>query len=95
MDMEEKIFRRSPSNRYLYIILVVGCIVSCVIGILIGRFAIRPDDEPEVKDGLYLKGVSEFLVKDGDPEIAEVLMKNINSDNIRKYLRYVDKVCGM
>lgn len=87
MDMEEKKFRRSPSNRYLYIILVVGCIVSCVIGILIGRFAIRPDDEPEVKDGLYLKGVSEFLVKDGDPEIAEVLMKNINSDNIRKYLR--------
>ena len=85
-------FINNNNNRYVYIILIVVCIVSFTIGILIGRFATCPDDEPEVKDGLYLHGVSEFLVKDGDPEIAAELMNNINNDNIRENLRYGDLI---
>jgi hypothetical protein len=66
----------------------IGCVVIFVIGILIGRFATCPDESVEEKPGLYLPGVSEALVSDGDPTIAQELMNSISNDRIRKNLRY-------
>lgn len=88
MSSGDKMFKaRQSSNRHLFIGLVIGSIVAFVVGILIGRFATCPENEPEEKEGVYLSGVSEYLVKDGDPKIAEELMKSISSENIRNYLK--------
>ncbi|XP_060586029.1 N-acetylated-alpha-linked acidic dipeptidase 2-like [Ruditapes philippinarum] len=79
---------KQTNTRCLLIVFLVGCIAAFVIGILIGRFATCPDEEPEeVPRGIYLPGVAENLVKDGDPDISDELIKNINTENIRQNLR--------
>jgi hypothetical protein len=83
---------KQTNTRCLLIVFLVGCIAAFVIGILIGRFATCPDEEPEeVPRGIYLPGVAENLVKDGDPDISDELIKNINTENIRQNLRYLNK----
>ncbi|XP_053398140.1 N-acetylated-alpha-linked acidic dipeptidase 2-like [Mercenaria mercenaria] len=78
---------RRCDTRVLYISIGVGSLTAFVVGILIGRFATCPDEEPEEKQGLYLQGVSENLIKDGDPLIGDELMGSINTNNIRENLR--------
>ena len=81
---------KQTNTRCLIIAFVVGCIAAFVIGILIGRFATCPEEEPEmVPSGLYLNGVPENLVKDGDPDISDHLIRNIFTENIRQNLRYL------
>ncbi|XP_053400841.1 N-acetylated-alpha-linked acidic dipeptidase 2-like isoform X2 [Mercenaria mercenaria] len=87
-----KVFISEPgkqtNTRCLIIIFIIGIIVAFVIGILIGRFATCPEDEPEeVPNGLYLPDVSKLLVQDGDPGIGDEMINNINTENIRQNLR--------
>lgn len=78
------------SNKRCMIAVAIGCILFFVIGILIGRFATCPDDESEdIPRGVYLPGVSERIMQDGDPGIGAELMNNIKTENIRQYLRYI------
>lgn len=79
---------RQYQTRCAYISIAVGSILAFVIGILIGRFATCPDEKTEGKQGLYLQGVSEALVEDGDTSIGEEIMNNIRTENIRENLRY-------
>lgn len=67
--------------------IAVGSILSFVIGILIGRFATCPYEKAKERKGVYLQGVSEGLVKDGDTLIGEELMNKIKPNNIRNNLR--------
>lgn len=68
--------------RKFLLLAVVAAIVGLVIGLLIGRFGIRSDN-----DDYRITGISETFVQDADPTISEEIMDNINSDNIRQYLR--------
>lgn len=74
-------------TRCIYISIAVGSILAFVIGILIGRFATCPDVKAEERKGVYVQGVSEALVKDGDTLIGEELMNKIKPNNIRNNLR--------
>ncbi|XP_053398009.1 N-acetylated-alpha-linked acidic dipeptidase 2-like [Mercenaria mercenaria] len=78
---------KKPQSRCLVISLGIGCIAMFVIGILIGRFATCPDEKPAERPGLFLPGVSEALVSNGDPLIRDELMNSISSDRIRENLR--------
>lgn len=79
--------RKQRQFRILVISFAIGCIATFVIGILIGRFAVCPDEKLEERPGIYLPGVSNALVSDGDPDIADELMNSISSDRIRENLR--------
>ncbi|XP_065943873.1 N-acetylated-alpha-linked acidic dipeptidase 2 [Magallana gigas] len=73
---------RAQNTRRFLLLAVVAAIVGLVIGLLIGRFGIRSDN-----DDYRITGISETFVQDADPTISEEIMDNINSDNIRQYLR--------
>lgn len=78
--------RSSNSRRWIGLAVVVG-IATFVIGILIGRFATCPETKQEERRGVYLEGVPEGLVENGDPTIGELLRNNMRSENIRENLR--------
>lgn len=78
----EKMSPRAQNTRRFLLLAVVAAIVGLVIGLLIGRFGIRSDN-----DDYRITGISETFVQDADPTISEEIMDNINSDNIRQYLR--------
>ncbi|XP_071164480.1 N-acetylated-alpha-linked acidic dipeptidase 2-like [Mytilus edulis] len=90
-DSHEYMFKdanRSHANRKIWICGAVAIIVGFVIGILIGRFATCPEEnEVPKQDGTFLLGVSDSIIKDGDPKISEEIINGIRADNIRKYLR--------
>nr|XP_034326253.1 N-acetylated-alpha-linked acidic dipeptidase 2 isoform X1 [Crassostrea gigas] len=73
---------RSQNRRKFLLLAVVAAIVGLVIGLLIGRFGIRSDN-----DEYRITGISETFVQDADPYISAEIMDNINSENIRQYLR--------
>ena len=75
---------RSQNRRKFLLLAVVAAIVGLVIGLLIGRFGIRSDN-----DDYRITGISETFVQDADPYISAEIMDNINSENIRQYLRSV------
>ena len=86
----DKIFakRQMAANRKrLCIGVLVAIIVGFVIGILIGRFATCPDEKPEERTGAFLDGISQAIIQDGDPDIADMLINRIKSENIRENLR--------
>ncbi|KAL3873956.1 hypothetical protein ACJMK2_037032 [Sinanodonta woodiana] len=86
----EKVFvRKSKSNRRcIYAVIFLTAAIGIGIGIVIGRLAMCPDrkEEPKV-NGIFLPGINEALIKDGDPAIGDELIRTINSENIEKYLR--------
>lgn len=93
MDSTDSLYReRKPRSRVLWICLAVVSIIAFVVGILIGRFAACPDEKEDVKPGLYLPGVSEALVKDGDPKISELIIRGISNQRIRENLRMLTEL---
>ena len=81
--------RHSTNRKILLIGALVAIIVGFVIGILIGRFATCPDEKPEERSGAFLPGVDQAIIQDGDPEISDILINGVKSENIRENLRYV------
>ena len=71
---------------------IAAVILGFVIGILIGRFGTCPDDTPPVRDGAFLSGVGQGIIEEGDPDIGNIIMNDIKSDNIRQNLRYVSVI---
>ncbi|XP_076097524.1 N-acetylated-alpha-linked acidic dipeptidase 2-like isoform X2 [Mytilus galloprovincialis] len=90
-DSNEYMFKdanRRHANRKIWICGAVAIIVGFVIGILIGRFATCPEEKVVPKqDGTFLQGVSDSIIKDGDPKISEEILNGIRAENIREYLR--------
>lgn len=83
--------RPKANNRCALITLVVGVVIGCIAGILIGRYGVCPDEEKKEvpKQGLYLSGVPESLMRDEDKSIIDDLINSIKSENIRRNLQYV------
>ncbi|XP_048259623.1 N-acetylated-alpha-linked acidic dipeptidase 2-like [Haliotis rufescens] len=81
------------SNRKRNLILGGLCavLVGLCVGILIGRYGICPgQSEPEStpeKDGVFLPGIPETIIKDGDPEIGKQLIDAVDNTKIEEYLR--------
>ncbi|KAL3873960.1 hypothetical protein ACJMK2_037035 [Sinanodonta woodiana] len=74
----------------IIVVLLSTAAIGIGIGIAIGRLAICPDRNEEPKpDGIFLSGITEALIKDGDPAIGDELIRAINSENIEKYLRHL------
>ena len=86
---EEIYHKRQNGNRCLLITAVAVGLVTFIIGILIGRYAACPDNEPEERVGVFLPGVSKALIEDADPAIRDILINNMKSENIRENLRFV------
>lgn len=81
---------RKTDNRCVIFTLVLGLAVGIGAGILIGRFAICTDtDSDDGPDGLHLPGVSDRLLKDQDESVISEAMNQVNSDNIKEFLRCV------
>ncbi|XP_071079774.1 N-acetylated-alpha-linked acidic dipeptidase 2-like [Haliotis cracherodii] len=81
------------SNRKRNLILGGLCavLVGLCVGILIGRYGIcpgqtEPESTPE-KDGVFLPGIPEAIIKDGDPEIGKQLIDAVDNTKIEEYLR--------
>ena len=76
-------------NRKCFIIYgLVAIVIGFIIGILIGRYVTCPAEEiPAQPEGVFLKGVPEKILQDGDPKISKMLIDGVNADNIRTYLR--------
>ncbi|XP_021351946.1 glutamate carboxypeptidase 2-like [Mizuhopecten yessoensis] len=80
--------RGAHVRRNLLISALVCLVLGMAIGLLIGRFGTCPEQpELDVKDGVFLPGISEKIIQDGDPTISDEIINNIKSDNIRDYLR--------
>ena len=79
--------KTTSTRKILLIAVLVSILTGFVIGILIGRFATCPDEKPEERKGVFLDGVDEGLIRDADPEIADLLINSVRSENIRKYLK--------
>ena len=79
--------RKADTRKRLLIGVLIALLVGFIIGILIGRFGTCPDNKPIKRTGAYLKGVDQAIIQDGDPEIANILIKNVKSENIKEYLR--------
>ncbi|XP_064600785.1 uncharacterized protein LOC135466961 [Liolophura sinensis] len=97
---EEISFKKTSNRKYFAIIAVVALIVGFVIGILIGRFAIDRGEgsegnsrspaecsTPPFQDGVFLPGVPQALIQDGDPRITDSIIKLMDPENIRENLR--------
>ena len=79
-------FKRN--NRCLIIYGIVAIVIGFIVGILIGRYVTCPEeDTPIPAEGVFLEGVSEKIIKDGDPNVSQMLIDGVNADNIRNYLR--------
>ncbi|XP_067681222.1 N-acetylated-alpha-linked acidic dipeptidase 2-like [Haliotis asinina] len=83
----------SNRKRNLIIVGIFVLLVGLCVGILIGRYGICRDQSqieptPE-KDGVFLPGIPEAIIKDGDPEIGKQLIDAVNNKNIEEYLRYL------
>ncbi|OWF52174.1 putative N-acetylated-alpha-linked acidic dipeptidase [Mizuhopecten yessoensis] len=82
--------RYGNPRRPLLICGLVALVLGLVLGLLIGRFGLCPDNEPEPasqKNGVFLPGVSKQIIQDGDPTISDLLINSISSENIRQYLQ--------
>ncbi|XP_046364744.2 N-acetylated-alpha-linked acidic dipeptidase 2-like [Haliotis rufescens] len=86
----------TTSKRYVYITGIFAIIAGLGIGIIIGRYAICPaqskDGKPEVvpdKNGVFLPGVSEVIIKDGDPKIGKQLLDAVDNTRIESYLKHL------
>ncbi|XP_071079773.1 N-acetylated-alpha-linked acidic dipeptidase 2-like [Haliotis cracherodii] len=81
------------SNRKRNLILggICAVLAGLCVGILIGRYGICPgQSEPEStpeKDGVFLPGIPETIIKDGDPEIGKQLIDAVDNTKIEEYLR--------
>ena len=75
------------SRKRLCLGIGVAILVGFIIGILIGRFGTCPDNEPPVRNGAFLDGVDQAIIQDEDPDIANIIMNEIDSDRIRDNLR--------
>ena len=84
------VVKRNVANRKVLVTgVLVAVIVGFIIGILIGRFATCPDEKPEELLGAFLDGVDQAIIQDGNPEISDILINGVNSENIRENLRLV------
>lgn len=80
--------RSTRDRRCIIIVVAFVGIAAFIIGILIGRYAACPGEEsPEVKSGVFLPGVPEALIKDGNPEISDLLLSGMKPNNIRENLK--------
>ena len=75
------------SRKRLCFGIIVAIIFGFIVGILIGRFGTCPEEKPKERKGAVLDGVDQAIIQDGDSSIGDIIMNEINSDNIREYLR--------
>ncbi|XP_046557864.1 putative N-acetylated-alpha-linked acidic dipeptidase [Haliotis rubra] len=71
---------------------LVTSVVSLCVGILLGRYAICPEENPSTnvaKNGTFLPGIPDSIIKDGDPEVTERLVNEISKKNIEEFLRHI------
>ena len=76
---------RSTRTKSIIIILLVIA-VAFVIGLLIGRYAVCKDNDP-TPQGHTQPLIDETIIREADPAIGDEIIRQINSDNIRNYLR--------
>ncbi|KAK6181051.1 hypothetical protein SNE40_008990 [Patella caerulea] len=78
------------ASRKFWIIAIIIGVLAFIIGILIGKYAAcdTPSDAviPE-KDGVFLPGVPDAIIKEADLSIRDLLLSSIDSKNIETYLR--------
>ncbi|KAK6181050.1 hypothetical protein SNE40_008989 [Patella caerulea] len=84
---------KSPSRKFWIIAMIIG-IAAFIIGILIGKYAACDTSSPPAevpvrpeKDGVFLPGVSDAIIKEADLSIRDLLLKNIDHKNIETYLK--------
>ena len=90
--------KKSDSRKPLLIGIVAALAVGIGIGILIGHFAIKTDDDddkpvevPVMESTTGGPQIHQFdaLIQDENPDIGKILINNISSENIRENLRHV------
>ena len=87
--MEEMVNPRSRSTRTRSIVIIfVVFVVAFVIGLLIGRYAICTKEDSS-SEGQSKPVINEDIIREADPTIGDEIIQQINSDNIRQYLRCV------
>ncbi|XP_067680231.1 N-acetylated-alpha-linked acidic dipeptidase 2-like [Haliotis asinina] len=86
----------TTSKRNVYITGVFAILAGLGIGIIIGRYAICPGqstaETPEVvpdKNGVFLEGVPETIIKEVDPEIGKQLLEAVDNKRIENYLKFL------
>ncbi|KAK3598384.1 hypothetical protein CHS0354_034558 [Potamilus streckersoni] len=87
---ETMVVEKKPAAKkmFIYALVLLTVVLGIGIGIAIGRLAICSHEKRELKpDGVLLPGISEALIKDGDPTIGDDLIQAIKSENIAEYLR--------
>ncbi|XP_041370396.1 putative N-acetylated-alpha-linked acidic dipeptidase [Gigantopelta aegis] len=77
--------KQSSGMRKVLIVSLVAIVIGFVVGILIGRFATCPSVDS--RNGVFLPGISDRLITDGDPAISDVLINEVKNTNIEQYLR--------
>ncbi|XP_069118842.1 N-acetylated-alpha-linked acidic dipeptidase 2-like [Argopecten irradians] len=61
---------------------LVGILIGLAVGLVIGQ-----SGKQKTGDGVFLPGVSNKIIKDGDPAFSDTIINEIKSENIREYLR--------
>lgn len=81
---------RRDLRRPLLFYGIVTSVVGVCVGILLGRFAFCPAEDPPTKaakNGTFLPGIPDSIIKDGDPGITARLMNEISNRNIEEFLK--------
>lgn len=96
LEVPQKRRRKIKITDYTsYIFGAVGVVGGLVIGVLIGRYGLcKPlednsgsDIGPTHRPQSAWEMISPYFLDDGDPSISDKLINDINTSNIRQYLK--------
>ncbi|KAL4238468.1 N-acetylated-alpha-linked acidic dipeptidase 2 [Mactra antiquata] len=79
------------STRLLIIVSVCILVVSFTVGLLIGIYGVKRESKSETKDGVFLDGVSEAIIREEDHSVTDWIFQEIKASNIRENLRELVK----
>ncbi|XP_056023072.1 N-acetylated-alpha-linked acidic dipeptidase 2-like [Ostrea edulis] len=77
----------SQAKRRVVLWTLIAAAVGLGFGMIIGRFGFLTD-----KGDQNAPGISDAIVQDGNPAISSEIIGQINSDNIRQYLRELSEL---
>ncbi|XP_033733442.1 N-acetylated-alpha-linked acidic dipeptidase 2-like [Pecten maximus] len=84
--MAEYPYEGSRQNIIKWTDSCIAALAGLSIGIAVGLF-IGNSVKDGIGAGVFLPGVSNRIIKDGDPTVSDIIMDTIKSENIREYLR--------